>query len=149
MAAQRSRQISAGELLTVDRDNDKNPVIALRELADSTIDREDLRESVIRGLQRHVEIDEPEDDEMELLLARQAFAGGDRGKAEIDQVKQEVAEEMKMLQATVDHDQSQPADAVDETGPGDGSDAGIIQPQARSPPSVRHRARRFPPPWRR
>lgn len=120
MAAQRSRQISAGEPLTIDRDNDKNPVIALRELADSTIDREELRESVIRGLQRHVEMDEPEDDEMELLMARQALAAGDRDEAEMDRVKQEVAEEMETLQATVDHDRGQPADAVDEAGSGAG-----------------------------
>lgn len=120
MAAQRSRQISAGEPLTIDRDNDKNPVIALRELADSTIDREELRESVIRGLQRHVEMDEPEDDEMELLMARQALAAGDRDEAELDRVKQEVAEEMETLQATVDHDRGQPADAVDEAGSGAG-----------------------------
>ncbi|MCE2481785.1 MAG: DNA-directed RNA polymerase subunit omega [Alphaproteobacteria bacterium] len=120
MAAQRSRQISAGEPLTIDRDNDKNPVIALRELADSTIDREELRESVIRGLQRHVEMDEPEDDEMELLMARQALAAGDRDEAEMDRVKQEVAEEMETLQATVDHDRGQPAHAVDEAGSGAG-----------------------------
>ena len=120
MAAQRSRQISAGEPLTIDRDNDKNPVIALRELAASTIDREELRESVIRGLQRHVEMDEPEDDEMELLMARQALAAGDRDEAEMDRVKQEVAEEMETLQATVDHDRGQPADAVDEAGSGAG-----------------------------
>lgn len=120
MAAQRSRQISAGEPLTIDRDNDKNPVIALRELADSTIDREELRESVIRGLQRHVEMDEPEDDEMELLMARQALAAGGRDEAELDRVKQEVAEEMETLQATVDHDRGQPADAVDEAGSGAG-----------------------------
>lgn len=120
MAAQRSRQISAGEPLTIDRDNDKNPVIALRELADSTIDREELRESVIRGLQRHVEMDEPEDDEMELLMARQTLAAGDRDEAEMDRVKQEVAEEMEILQATVDRDRGQPADAVDEAGPGAG-----------------------------
>ncbi len=120
MAAQRSRQISAGELLTIDRDNDKNPVIALREIADSTIDQEELRESVIRGLQRHVEIDEPEDDEMELLMARQGFAGG-RDEAKVDQVKQQVAEEMKTLQSTADHDQGQPAESADEIEPGDKS----------------------------
>ena len=116
MAAQRSRHISAGEPLTIERDNDKNPVIALREIADSTIDQEELRESVVRGLQRHVEIDEPEDDEMELLMARQGLTGGSDG-GEVDQVKQEVAEEMDSLQATVDHDQAEPAEAVEETKP--------------------------------
>jgi DNA-directed RNA polymerase subunit omega len=101
VAAQRSRQISAGEPLTIERDNDKNPVIALREIADSTIDQEELKESVVRGLQRHVEIDEPEDDEMELLMARQGLTGDSSG-IDPEQVKQEVAEEMQALQATVE-----------------------------------------------
>ena len=103
VAAQRSRQISAGEPLTIDRDNDKNPVIALREIADSTIDQEELQESVVRGLQRHVEIDEPEDDEMELLMARQGLTG-DSSEIDPDQVKKEVAEEMEILQAAVEND---------------------------------------------
>lgn len=109
VAAQRSRQISAGEPLTIERDNDKNPVIALREIADSTIDQEELQESVVRGLQRHVEIDEPEDDEMELLMARQGLTG-DSGGIDPDQVKQEVAEEMETLQATVEHDEPESVD---------------------------------------
>lgn len=116
IAAQRSRHISAGEPLTVDRDNDKNPVIALREIADSTIDQEELKESVVRGLQRHVEIDEPEDDEMELLMARQGLTGNS-DEAEVDQVKQEVAEEMDTLQATVHQDKAEPAEAVEEKKP--------------------------------
>tara|TARA_Y100001960_G_scaffold258814_1_gene278434 strand:+ start:24 stop:407 length:384 start_codon:yes stop_codon:yes gene_type:complete len=68
-AGQRSRQISAGEELTLDRDNDKNPVVALREIADSTVDNGELRELLIRGMQRHVEQDEPEDDDMALLMS--------------------------------------------------------------------------------
>ena len=51
IAGQRSRQISAGEELTVDRDNDKNPVVALREIADTTIENNELRESIIRSMQ--------------------------------------------------------------------------------------------------
>ena len=54
MASQRARQIAAGEAPTVDEDNDKNPVIALREVADETIPAEELREAVIRGMQRQV-----------------------------------------------------------------------------------------------
>ena len=110
MASQRSRQISAGESLTIDRDNDKNPVIALREIAESTIDQDELRESVVRGLQRHVEIDEPEDDEMELLMARQGLTG-ESDDVEVDQVKQEVAEEMEVLQATVENDETEPPES--------------------------------------
>ena len=67
-AAQRARDISAGSQLTVDRDNDKNPVVALREIADRTVESEVLKESLIKGLQKHVEVDEPEDDDLERLI---------------------------------------------------------------------------------
>jgi DNA-directed RNA polymerase subunit omega len=62
LAAQRAREISAGGQLTVDRDNDKNPVVALREIADTTVDLENLGNSLIKGLQRQVETDEPEEE---------------------------------------------------------------------------------------
>ena len=85
VAGQRSRQISAGEELTVDRDNDKNPVVALREIADTTVDNDELRESIIRSMQRHVEQDEPEEDDMALLMAGQEWSsatasGSSQGK---------------------------------------------------------------------
>ena len=64
-AAQRARDISAGAALTMDRDNDKNPVVSLREIAEETIDYDVLQETLIKSLQRHVESDEPEMDEME------------------------------------------------------------------------------------
>jgi len=75
LAAQRSRSISAGAPLTLERDNDKNPVVALREIADETIDPEELRGSVIRSMQKHVEIDEPEDEDPIELMAGAAMAG--------------------------------------------------------------------------
>lgn len=68
LAAQRSRSISTGEPLTVDRDNDKNPVVALREIADETIDQAVLREDLIAGMQKHIEVDEPEEDNMASLM---------------------------------------------------------------------------------
>ena len=69
LAGQRSRSISAGGELTVERDNDKNPVVALREIADETIELDELRDSLVKGLQKVTEIDEPEEDEpMEDLL---------------------------------------------------------------------------------
>ncbi len=71
VAAQRARDISAGASLTVDRDNDKNPVVALREIADETIDIDNLTDSLVKGLQKHVESDEPEEDEMDLLAIQQ------------------------------------------------------------------------------
>jgi DNA-directed RNA polymerase subunit omega len=60
-AAQRTREITAGGPLTVDRDDDKNPVVALREIAEETIGIDHLRTVVVRGMQKHVEIDEPEE----------------------------------------------------------------------------------------
>jgi DNA-directed RNA polymerase subunit omega len=63
LAAQRARDMSAGAPLTVERDNDKNPVVALREIAEDTVDLDHLRYELIHGLRRHVEIEEqPEDD---------------------------------------------------------------------------------------
>ncbi|MCH8213501.1 MAG: DNA-directed RNA polymerase subunit omega [Proteobacteria bacterium] len=72
MAAQRARSIAAGAELTLDRDNDKNPVVALREIADETIDLDDLREGLIKSLQKHVEMDEPEEDDVDLIAVQQA-----------------------------------------------------------------------------
>ena len=69
LAAQRAREISSGAPLTIDRDNDKDPVVALREIADGTITPEELREARIRSIQRYVERDEPEEDELSLEFA--------------------------------------------------------------------------------
>jgi DNA-directed RNA polymerase subunit omega len=60
MAAHRSRMIAAGASITVTRDNDKNPVVALREIGDGALSPEDLREDLIHSLQKYVEVDEPE-----------------------------------------------------------------------------------------
>ncbi len=80
LAAQRARTISSGVPITVERDNDKNPVIALREIADETISVDDLREATVRSMQRHVEVDEPEEDEFTINTADlelQISAGAD------------------------------------------------------------------------
>ena len=61
LAAQRAREITAGGPLTLDRDDDKNPVVALREIAEETISLDHLKGSVVRGMQKLVEIDEPEE----------------------------------------------------------------------------------------
>lgn len=74
LAARRARQVSAGAPITVERDNDKNPVVALREIADETILAKDLKEAVLYGLQKHVEVDEPEEDDISLLLAEQKLS---------------------------------------------------------------------------
>ena len=62
LAAQRAREISAGAQLTVERDNDKNPVVALREIADQTVELEQVNEGLVRRFQRQAEKDEPEED---------------------------------------------------------------------------------------
>lgn len=67
LAGHRARQISQGAQITVDRDNDKNPVIALREIADETLSPADLKEDLIHSLQKHVEVDEPESAPTELI----------------------------------------------------------------------------------
>ncbi|HEU0222390.1 MAG TPA: DNA-directed RNA polymerase subunit omega [Paracoccaceae bacterium] len=72
LAAHRARAIAAGAPITVDRDNDKNPVVALREIADETIAVHDLRESAIAAHQRHIEVDEPEEDDMAALMLADA-----------------------------------------------------------------------------
>ena len=62
LASHRARLISQGAAITIDRDNDKNPVVALREIADETLSPDDLKEDLIHSLQKHVEVDEPEQD---------------------------------------------------------------------------------------
>ena len=74
LAAHRARELSAGAEITIDRDNDKNPVVALREIADSTVEPDALREQAIESHQRHIEVDEPEEDNMAALMAGGAEA---------------------------------------------------------------------------
>jgi len=75
MASQRARNISAGAELTIERDNDKNPVVALREIAEEAIEFDELEEGLIKGLQTYVEMDEPEEDEMDLLAIQRDMSG--------------------------------------------------------------------------
>jgi len=71
LASHRARQISQGAMITVDRDNDKNPVVALREVADQTLSPGDLKEDLIHSLQKHVEVDEPEPEPASLLATEE------------------------------------------------------------------------------
>ena len=72
LAAHRAREIAAGSPVTVDRDNDKNPVVALREIADEAQQAEVLRERMIESYQTQIEVDEPEEDAMALLMGAEA-----------------------------------------------------------------------------
>ncbi len=75
-AAQRARDVSAGAALTLDRDNDKNPVVALREIADETIDFDALRNALVKGLQKVVEIEDAEEDLADAEVRAELSAAG-------------------------------------------------------------------------
>ncbi len=91
LAAHRAREIASGSPLSVDRDNDKNPVVALREIADETQSAEVLRERVIESHQTQIEVDEPEEDQMALLMA-----------GEIDRPMSDDMSEEKLLRALME-----------------------------------------------
>ncbi len=74
IAAQRAKDISAGAPITVSKDNDKNPVIALREIAENTVNIEELQKSLVLGLQKYVEVEEPEEEELEIMAAEKELA---------------------------------------------------------------------------
>jgi DNA-directed RNA polymerase subunit omega len=76
LASHRARMIQSGSSILVARDNDKNPVVALREIADEKLKPEDLKEDLIHSLQKHVEVDEPEPETVP-LLANPATATSD------------------------------------------------------------------------
>ena len=69
LASHRARSVAAGAQITVQRDNDKNPVVALREIADKKIATEDLKEDFIHSMQKYVEVDEPEAEAVPMLSA--------------------------------------------------------------------------------
>ncbi|KID12447.1 DNA-directed RNA polymerase subunit omega [Ponticoccus alexandrii] len=91
LAAHRAREISSGAALTVDRDNDKNPVVALREIAEETQSTDELRERLIESNQNQIEVDEPEDDTMALLMG-----------AEQDKPAEDDLSEEKLLRALME-----------------------------------------------
>ena len=74
VAAQRTKDIAAGSMLTLPRDNDKNTVVALREIAEGTVSIEELQRSLVMGLQQYVEVEEPEEEEMEIMAAEKELA---------------------------------------------------------------------------
>ena len=91
LAAHRAREITAGSAATVDRDNDKNPVVSLREIADETQLADALRERMIESHQTQIEVDEPEEDQMSRLMG-----------ADADQPAQDDMSEEKLLRALME-----------------------------------------------
>jgi len=74
VAAQRAKDIEQGSPLRVERDNDKNPVVALREIAEDKVSIEDLQKSLVLNLQKYVEVEEPEEEEIEIIAAEKELA---------------------------------------------------------------------------
>lgn len=89
LASHRARMISAGSEITVDRDNDKNPVVALREVADETISPQDLKEELIHSLQKFTEVDEPEPEAVPLIAATATGADSDDTQVPMDRMTEE------------------------------------------------------------
>lgn len=124
LAAQRARDIASGTTLTVERDNDKNPVVALREIADETIDLEAVQDGLIRVYQRQVEFDEPEEELSDSDLPE--VAGELTGEAAIEapagdsaeNPAADLAEELKKSAA----DPANPADPADPADPANPAD---------------------------
>jgi len=108
LASHRARMIASGAPLTIDRDNDKNPVVALREIADQTIAPEDLKEDLIHSLQKYVEVDEPEP-EVVPMIASPASAdkapGAEDGEIAFDRMSEE--ELLRGLESMVPPDKNE------------------------------------------
>ena len=102
IAGHRARMISSGSPITVDRDNDKNPVVALREIADEKVNPDDLKEEFIHSLQKFVEVDEPEPEPVALIAA-----GGGEDDAEIQFDRMSEEELLKGLEGLVPPDKEE------------------------------------------
>jgi DNA-directed RNA polymerase subunit omega len=93
LSAHRARMIAQGAPLTVERDKDKNPVVALREIADESIDKDDLQENYIHSMQKQVEVDEPETSEAPLMITAgetpAAAPAQEEDAAEMDRMTEE------------------------------------------------------------
>ena len=116
LAARRARDIHSGAPLSVDRDNDKNPVVALREIADDAIDLHHLNNALIQGLQKHVEVDEPEEE-----ATFGAVEGDFAGIAE-----QAASAETREADAVETEGEEEIEDEADEEGP-DVFEAGDVE----------------------
>ena len=117
LAARRARDIHSGAPLSVDRDNDKNPVVALREIADDAIDLHHLNNALIQGLQKHVEVDEPEEE-----ATFGAVEGDFAGIAE-----QAASAESREADAVETEGEEEIEDEADEEGP-DVFEVGDVEP---------------------
>ncbi len=127
LAAQRARELSSGATTTLERENDKNPVIALREIAEDAVDVDELREKLIFSLQKHVEVDEPEDDSMSILAAAEkewaGLSGDDAAAATPDAPTVEAAPAETTPEETVPAEAAAVETALDEAPKADADEA--------------------------
>ena len=116
LAAQRAREVTSGAPLTLDRDDDKNPVVALREIADETIILAHLKDSLVRGMQKHIEIDEPEEtpDLEQTLFGVADPIGSAIGEDEIDE--DELDEDLLAIEDE-DEIEIEPVEPIEEPVP--------------------------------
>jgi len=89
IASHRARMISSGAPMTIDRDNDKNPVVALREIAEKTISPDDLKEELVHSLQKYVEVDEPEPEAAPLVSSDGGSVDADDAEITAQQMTEE------------------------------------------------------------
>ena len=89
VAAHRARLLSSGSQITIDRDNDKNPVVALREIAETTLQPGDLMEDLIHSLQKNVEVDEPEAEAVPALSSVNEALGQPHSDVQFDRMTEE------------------------------------------------------------
>src|SRR5436305_5707862 len=89
LASHRARMVSSGAQITIERDNDKNPVVALREIANETISPGDLKEDLIHSLQKYVEVDEPEADSVPLVAGAGEGVDADDTEVTLDRMTEE------------------------------------------------------------
>lgn len=105
VAAQRAKDISSGSQITLPRDNDKNTVVSLREIAEETVSIEDLQQSLVIGLQKFVEVEEPEEEELEILAAEKELADLDEEFSSV-LIEGEMEEDMQFSSFDSDEDMS-------------------------------------------
>jgi DNA-directed RNA polymerase subunit omega len=105
LASHRARMISSGAALTIDRDNDKNPVVALREIADQTVQPDDLKEDLIHSLQKYVEVDEPEAEPVPMIASPKTDAAGGGDDIVFDRMSEE--ELLRGLESMVPPDKNE------------------------------------------
>jgi DNA-directed RNA polymerase subunit omega len=127
LAAQRAREITSGAPLSLDRDDDKNPVVALREIADETVALDHLKDSLVRGMQKHVEMDEPEEtpDIEQTLFGISDAIGPVIGEDEIDEEAIDDELDADALEIESEDELAMPQEAIGEEAEAEDDDGEV------------------------